>query len=297
MRRSLLLLSLGLLSMDSAFAYSQSYLTYWETENLGNGTSWYNFVVANTGAADYSTTTTVISVGPPLVEETRVHNEIPLISSYVLPILSASAWSTVDQASIYQPEGWSWRLVDANAQNWSNSTGNSLFDNPYKVLEWFVTDKSAPGDWSYPWSYRYGLAPQFSQDEVMGWLAESPDKDPVRFDHYEDIDQDGNLVWRSSGSIWSEAMAPAFGFLAYSGKTLSPDQTGWDLVIQDYSYTTTYTPLPPRIGDPDDPLKSSGVGAVALPSAPTEVPEPAMFPLFAIGLGALGFMVRRKKPD
>lgn len=295
MRRSLLLLPLGLLMADSVFAYSQSYLTYWETEIQGNDQAWYNFVVANTGSADYSTTTSLISSGPPLVEQTRVYNEIPVITSYVLPILSAAAWSTVDQSSIYQPNGWSWRLLDASAQNWSNSSGNSLFDSPYKVLEWYVTDKNVPGDWGYNWNYQYGLAPQFTQDEVLGWLANSPDNDPVRFFHNEELDADGNVVWLSQGTMWNEGIAPAFGFLAYSGKTLSPDQTGWDLIIQDYTYTTTYTPLPPRIGDPDDPLKSSGVGAIALPSAPTAVPEPGSFPLFAAALAALGIVAQRKK--
>lgn len=300
LRRSLSVFSValfsGLFPVTDAFAYSQSYLTYWETENLGNGNAWYNFVVANTGSADYNSATTLISAGPPRVEQTYVHNEIPVITSYALPILSAAAWNTVNQASIYQPDGWSWRLVDANSQNWSNSTGNSLFDNPYKVLEWYVTDpSSAPGDWPYDWSYRYGLAPLFSQTDVMGWLANSPDDDPVDFLHDEVTDQNGNTTWSSAGYLWHEGIAPAFGFLAYSGKTLSPDQTGWDLVVQDYTYTTTYTPLPPRIGDPDDPLKSSGVGAVALPTAPMSVPEPETLPMALVALGLMTLVARRRK--
>lgn len=288
LRRSLSLSSVvlffGLLSVQNAFAYSQSYLTYWETENLGNGNAWYNFVVANTGTADYSSV-------PTGTGQAQVHNEIPVITSYVLPILSAAAWNTVNQGTIYQPDGWSWRLVDANSQNWINSTGNSLFDNPYKVLEWYVKDTAAPSDWSYDWSYRHGLAPLFGQSDVLGWLADSPDDDPVDFFHDEETDQDGNTTWSTRGYLWHEALAPAFGFLAYSGKTLSPDQTGWELVIQDY----IYTPLPPRIGDPDDPLKSSGVGAVALPTAPMSVPEPETLPMALAALGLMTLVARRHK--
>lgn len=283
----------ALLWGGQALAYEQDYLTYWETEAGPAGKTWYNYVVANTGRADYSSTTTVISVGPPRIEETHVHNEIPIITRYAIPVLSAPAWSTVDQKSIYQPNGWAWQLVDATPANWTNTTGNPLFDHPYKVLEWYVVDKAAPDWWDYNWQYDHGLGPAYTRDEVNYWASLSPDDDPVRFWHWDFVDGDGNTAWESGGSIWSEVTAPAFGFLAYSGKTLSPDQTGWDLAIQDYRYTTIWTPLPPRIGDPDVPLKGSGVGALALPTAP--VPEPETYAMFLTGLGLLGAVARRRR--
>lgn len=279
-----------------AFAYTQDYVTYWETENVGGGRAWYNFLVANTGASDYSSNTTTVPDGRGgFISTTHVHNEIPLITSYTIPILTSASWATVNQSTIYQPEGWAWRLVDPTPSNWNNTTGDTKFDNPYKVLEWYVTDKSAPADHYYEWNYRYGLAPQFSRDEVLAWASESPDNDPVEFYHGEYLDENGDLVWRGGASIWHEAIGPAFGFMAYSGKTLSPDQTGWDLAVQDYSYTTTWTPLPPRIGDPDDPLKSSGVGSIALPVA--AVPEPESYALFLAGLGMMACIARRRRRE
>jgi len=286
----------GMALAQPAFAYTQDYVTYWETENVGGGRAWYNFLVANTGSADYSSNTTTVPDGRGgFISTTNVHNEIPLITTYTLPILTAASWATVNQSTIYQPDGWAWRLADPTPANWKNTTGNTKFDHPYKVLEWYVTDKNAPADHVYDWNYRYGLAPQFSRDEVQNWASQSPDNDPVEFFHGEYLDENGNTAWRGEAIIWHEAVGPAFGFLAYSGKTLSPDQTGWDLAVQDYSYTTTWTPLPPRIGDPDDPLKSSGVGAIALPTAP--VPEPESYALFLAGLGMMAFIARRRRSE
>lgn len=270
----------------NAFAYTQDYVTYWETSSDpgGGGRLWFDYVVFNTGTGDYSWT-------PMPDGREHVYNEIPTITSYLVPILTPAALGAIDTATIYQPAGWSYRFVDATADNWTNASGMAVFDHPYKLLEWYVPNPGeAPEDWSY-WDPRYGIGPSGfpSREDVSNWMGLAPDGDPIRIDHAWLTDPDtGASYWNTDVFIHSEMIPPAFGFMSYTGKLLGPDETAWTLVTQDY-----ILPLRPRTGDPDLPLLSNGIGTGGIP-VPAPVPEPETYAMMMAGLGLMLARVRRR---
>lgn len=231
----------------NAWSYTQSYLTYWQTSNTGTGNALYQYWVANTG----SSTTTQTG-------QNTFRTETPVIWDYEIPILTQAAFNSIVQATIYQPYMWSYEFIDPSATPgiWSNTTGNSLYDNPYRVLHWYTNDidqAAAPS----------GIDPNFPP--------------PI-----SDFD---------NGCFYGEVCFPEFGYESTFSAILGPDQTSWRIDIQEL----TRIPGDPDIPYQSNGVSGGGIPLVS-PTGPTNVPAPATLPLTVLGLVGLFFAhLRRRK--
>lgn len=272
-------------------SYTQDYATLWFTEDVSATTKLFQYAVINLGTEAYQERTVDLG-GDPQVLRTDWRRDSPYIKTYDVPIISAFAYGAIKQDTIQSPDGWSYRFIDTNANpgSWTNGTGDHRFDNPYRVMQWYVDDsKAQDGDLVSHMEYS-GIRPE------GGWLTRE------NLTEYVADAANNHLGYGGGGcglTIWREACyGKGFSFEAVAGKSLGPDQTSWSLVTRMGSFDTVIHPLPPRLGDPDLPVGNHGLsfggGIATIAAAP--VPEPETFAMLLAGLGLVGVFARKRKP-
>lgn len=265
-------------------AYTQSYVTYWQTTPQGGGIYEYKYWVINTGGAGswyycidpYSSNPATCGPHPaagssdsiysdrrlsliPQVREIYQYYQTPVIWDYEVPILTEAALNSIVPGSIFQPSDWSYEFLDP-AGIWTNTTGDPAFDNPYKILHWFTSTNPI-----------------------------RPSGDPGG------LPDPGTNCWGSS-----EFCADPFGYQSVFSALLGPDQSSWLLDV--YENLSTWTvPISIRRGDPDLMNYQSNGGAgggIALagvaPQQGAPVPEPSTVLLVGAGLIGIGMWGRKR---
>lgn len=278
-------------AFPNAGPYTQDYATVWFTEDVSANTKLFQYAVINLGSAATQYQSIELPGNPPTIHE-DFRTDTPYIKTYEVPILTAYAYNSIKQETIQSPWGWSYRFIDVatNPEAWTNASATPGFDNPYKVLQWYVDDSQAQdGDLvSHMESVGIHSNDWMTRADLTAALAAVGD-------------ESSNAQYGGTEcglNLWHEAcVGKGFSFEAEAGKVLGPDQTAWSLVTRMWGQDTVMWPAPPRIGDPDLPVGSNGVsfgGGIALVAPTPAVPEPETYAMFAIGLGLMGFAARRK---
>lgn len=273
----------------NAGPYTQDYATVWFTEDLSATTKLFQYAVINLGKAAEQRREIDLG-GDPQVRRIDWRTDTPFIKTYEVPILSAYAYGAIKQDTIQSPQGWSYRFIDtaANPSSWTNTTGDSRFDNPYRVMQWYVDDSLVRDGDLISHMEQSGIRPQgesLSRTSLAEYMSD-PEHSHAGYGGAEC----GLTLWREA------CYGKGFSFEAEAGKLLGPDQTAWSLVTRTGGENIVIQPLPPRIGDPDLPVGSNGLsfnGGIAMVAAAL-VPEPGSYALLLAGLLALAAVGRRK---
>lgn len=276
-------------------SYTQDYATVWFTEDVSATTKLFQYAVINLGTEAYQERTIDLG-GDPRVTHTDWRRDTPYIKTYEVPIISAFAYNAIKQDTIQSPDGWSYRFIDTNANpgSWTNGTGDHRFDNPYRVMQWYVDDSKALDIDLVTHMENSGIRPDggwVTRENLTEYVADAANNRLHYGGGYDGYGGNCGLI------IWDEAcLGKGFSFEAVAGKSLGPDQTSWSLVTRMGGFDTVEHPLPPRLGDPDLPVGNHGLsyggGIATIAAAP--VPEPETFAMLLAGLGILGAVARRK---
>ncbi len=266
--------------------YTQDYATAWFTEDIGADAKRFQYAVINLGTEAYQEQwTRVVPPTGPAYDLQEWRSDTPMISSYEVPILTPFALGAIRQDTIFAPEGWSWRLIDPSVTPgaWTNTTGDALFDNPYRLLQWYVDLSNIPR-WTADESDESAIAR--TAIEPSTWL------DRQRLIEYmADPAADAKFGGTGCGLLlWNEGCAgKGFGFEAVAGKVLGPDEVDWILVTRT-GMNIVVDNQPPQIGDPDLPVGRNGLsfgGGLAVIAPTAAVPETSAVAMLLAGLASL----------
>jgi hypothetical protein len=274
--------------------YTQDYATAWFTEDLSGGAKLFQYAVINLGTAAYQEQwTRVEPPSGPAYNLQEWRSDTPMITSYEVPILTPFALGAIRQDTIFAPEGWSWRLIDPSTTPgaWTNTTGDALFDNPYRLLQWYV-DPDKITRWMPDETDESAIAR--TAIDTSSWL----NRDTL-IEYMADPSADAKFGGTECGVLlWNEGCAgKGFGFEAVAGKVLGPDEVDWILVTRTGTNIFVENQAP-QIGDPDLPVGRNGLsfnGGLAVVAPTAAVPEPSTWAMLLAGLALMSTVSTRRR--